>query len=154
MADSTLEDNLNQPTEAEKRINDLSGKVKATADERDAASAKASEAEAKTAEVERERDFYAGFSDVVAENPQAKDHKDDILAKVKAGYSVQDATYAVLGAAGKLGGTSTETVASPAGGSATTSLPSGGSKSVTDMTQEERRAALVEAEARGDIGVN
>lgn len=148
-----LETELTQPSESEKRINDLSGKVKATADERDAANAKASEAEAKAAEVERERDFYAGFSDVVAENPQAKDHKDDILAKVKAGYTVQDATYAVLGAAGAYS-PSAETTTSPAGGSAATSLPSGGSKSVTEMTQEERRAALIDAEARGDIGVN
>lgn len=151
MAD--LETELNQPSESEKRINDLSGKVRATADERDAAQAKLSESEAKVAEIEREKDFYAGFSDVVASTPEAKDHKDEILAKVKLGYTVQDATYAVLGAAGKMNQKAPDTQ-SPAGGSATTTIPQGGVKSVTDMTQEERRAALLEAEARGDIGTN
>lgn len=153
MAD--LEQELTQPSESEKRINQLSGTVKTVSDERDQERANREAAEAKVAEAERERDFYAGFSDVVATNPEAKDHKDDILTKVKSGYTVQDATYAVLGAAGKLNQTlQTVEVESPAGGSATVTIPQGGVKSVGDMTQEERRAALLEAESRGDIGVN
>ena len=104
MADE-LETTLNEPSEVEKRIKSLSGKVKETADERDNAKAEAESARAAEAEAKRERDFYAGFSDVVATNPSAKDHKDEILSKVKSGYTVEDATYAVLGKAGKLGST-------------------------------------------------
>jgi hypothetical protein len=119
---------------AEERITDLSEKVKLTSQERDAE-------KTRNEELTRERDFYAGFSDVVATNPAAKDHKEDILAKVKSGYSVEDATYAVLGKAGKLGNPVSQPTM-PAGGSATTITPQSGEKPVAEMTQDERRAQL------------
>lgn len=153
MADSTLEDNLNEPSEAQKRITQLSGTVKTVSDERDTERASREAAEAKASEAERERDFYQGFSDVVATNPSAKDHKDEILEKVRGGYTVEDATYAVLGKAGKLG-TPEPAYESPAGGSAATAIPQGGTKSVSEMSRDEKRQALVEAEARGDIGIS
>lgn len=148
---------VEQPSEAEKRIKDLSGKVKVEAEAKEAEKLGREAAEARTLEVERERDFYSGFSDVVATNPQAKDHKDDILAKVKSGYTVEDATYAVLGKAGKLG---MQPEIKPeethiAGGSATNSLPqNGATKPLHEMTREEKRAELVKAEARGDISLS
>lgn len=121
---------------AQERITELSDKVKTTAQERDEALSKAQTAE-------KERDFYVGFSDVVSTNPAAKDHKDDILAKVKSGYTVEDATYAVLGKAGKLGGMiKAPDPVMPAGGSAVTNPPQGGTKSVSEMTQAERREEL------------
>lgn len=135
---------INEPSEAEKRIKQLSEKVKMTSEERDEKDRLLKEQSEKTSVVERERDFYAGFSDVIATHPAAKDHKEDILAKVKSGYSVEDAAYAVLGKAGKLSVPAQDTI-STAGGSATTSLPSSGEKSPQEMTQEERRKALVEA---------
>lgn len=148
-----LEVELNQPSESETRINQLSKKVSLTVEERDAAKAEAETAQAAKAEAERERDFYAGFSDVVATNPQAKEHKDDILAKVKTGYTVEDATYAVLGKAGKLG-VPTETV-QVAGGSATTNPTAGTeTKTIQEMSLAEKRAALIEMENRGDISFN
>lgn len=122
---------------AQERITQLSDKVKATATERDDALSRAQAAE-------KERDFYAGFTDIVSTNPAAKDHKDDILAKVKSGLTVQDATFAVLGAAGKLGGAKLPEPANPAGGSAPTQLPASGSKPVAEMTQAERREKLSE----------
>lgn len=137
MADEIINQPDQQPvvqTRAEERITELSEKVKLTSQERD-------ELKASKEEVTRERDFYAGFSDIVATNPSAKDHKDDILAKVKSGYTVEDATFAVLGKAGKLG-TPAPVVQNPAGGSATISVPQGGEKTVAEMTQDERRAAL------------
>jgi hypothetical protein len=140
MADE-LEDNLNQPSEAEKRIKQLSGKVKEEAEAKDAALQAQADAEAKTAQAERRAAFAEGFVDVVSATPEAKEHKADIEAKVMAGYTVQDATYAVLGAAGKLG-QQTET-SSPAGGSAVITPPSG-EKAVGEMTQAERRQALTE----------
>lgn len=46
--------------------------------------------------------FNNEFKDQVATFPLAKDHEDDIKAKVKAGYSTEDATVAVLQKEGKL----------------------------------------------------
>lgn len=120
----------------QERITELSGKVKTTSEERDAANAKAADAERRAA-------FAEGFVDIVTTQPAAKDHKDEIKAKVLSGYTVQDATYAVLGAAGKLGGASVEqpkTVV--AGGSATTTITDTAQKSPTEMTQAEKRAQL------------
>lgn len=143
----------NEPSDAERRITSLSGKVKETSKERDDARAAAEAANAAATEALRERDFYAGFADVISTNPQAKDHKDEILTKVKGGYSVEDATYAVLGKAGKLGQTAPDT-GHIAGGSATTSTPQGGKKPVNEMSRDEKRAALMDAEKSGEISLS
>ncbi len=60
---------------------------------------------------------------------------------MESGYTVEDATYAVLGKAGKLGGAKPLTPTNPAGGSAATTVPTG-TKSVAEMSQAERRAQL------------
>lgn len=141
MADETI---ITEPTQvqeevktspAQERINELSDKVKNTAGERDAATAKAEEAERRAA-------FAEGFVDIVSTNPAAKDHKDEIKEKVLKGYSVQDATFAVLGAAGKLGGQAPVVPTQVAGGSATTTVTQQATKSPTEMSQAERRAQL------------
>lgn len=123
-----------EPTRAEERITQLSDKVKTEAEARQ-------KAETNQAEAERRAAFAEGFVDIVTTQPAAKDHKEEIKEKVLKGYSVQDATYAVLGAAGKLGGAPAQ---SPqvAGGSAATAMPQGGQKEVKDMTQAERREQL------------
>lgn len=146
-----LDKQIEGESKVEKRIKDLSEKVRLTAEERDAGKRQLEEYTSKTKELERERDFFSSFSDVVSTNPAAKDHKDDILAKVKSGYSVEDATYAVLGKLGKLGQTQ-PAVESPVGGSAAVNQPiTGAQKSVSELSREEKRNALVEAEKRGDI---
>ncbi len=124
-----------QVNPAQERITQLSDKVKTEASRADTAEA------AKTA-AERRAAFAEGFVDIVTANPSAKEFKDDIKAKVEAGLSVEDATYAVLGKAGKLGAQA-PVVQQPevAGGSAATT-PQTGTKSVTEMTQAERRAEL------------
>ena len=152
-----LDSEIEKENKVEKRIKDLSEKVRLTAEERDAEKKKTEEFSSKTAELQRERDFYASFSDVVSINPAAKDHKEDILTKVKGGYTVEDATFAVLGKLGKLGQPApvTQEVESPAGGSAAVNQPvSGGEKSISEMTREEKRSALLEAEKRGDISMS
>ncbi len=130
-----------QPTQpkvenrAAERIQQLSDKVELTAKERD---------DLKTANesTTRERDFYKGFAEVIGTNPAAKDHQDEIKDKVLKGYTVEDATFAVLGKAGKLGQPA-QVQAAPhiTGGSADTS-PQGAQKEVKDMSQAERRAQL------------
>lgn len=119
---------------AQERITQLSEKVKTEAEGRTAAEAKAAAAEKRAA-------FAEGYADIVATNPAAKEFKADIEAKVQSGLSVEDATYAVLGKAGKLGGTHAPTPIMPAGGSAVVT-PQGGTKTPTEMTQAERRAQL------------
>lgn len=134
-----------KPNPVEERITDLSSKVKTASDERDAATARAEAAERKVA-------FAEGFVDVVTEFAAAKDHKTDIEAKVMAGYSVKDATYAVLGAAGKLGAPKVDRQP-VAGGSANTNITVQADKSIESMTRDEKRAALVEAQRKGDLGL-
>lgn len=119
---------------SQERITELSDKVKTEAEGR-------TKAEAATADAERRAAFAEGFVDIVITQPNAKDHKDEIREKVLKGYSVQDATYAVLGPAGKLGGAAAP-APQVAGGSAATAMPQGGEKSPADMTQAERRAQL------------
>ena len=125
------------------RIKELSNKVKTTAEERDAANAKTVEAEAKAQAAEKERDFYASFADTTSQYPQAKDFKDDIKAKVLAGYTVEDATVSVLAKNGKLT-TSAVREETVAGGSAATHLPNNPDKSIEEMSLEEKRKAVEE----------
>lgn len=145
---------ITQPevSETETRIKDLSGKVKKASEERDLAKTAAETAAAEKAEAIKERDFYASFSDVVSTHPAAKEHKEEILAKVKAGYDVEDATVSVLNKAGKLVPKPVEKE-SPAGGSAATAITNAPNKTYKEMTQAEKKAAILEAEQRGDISM-
>lgn len=145
-----LDTDIEKENKVEKRIKDLSEKVRLTSEERDELKKLSDEKDTKLNEATRERDFFKGFSTVVSKHPAASEHQDDILAKVKSGYSVEDATYAVLGAAGKLGGTQQPIVDNPAGGSAVTQHPSS-EKGVGELSRDEKRAKLLEAEQRGDI---
>ena len=156
-----MEDELNldlgneELTRKDKRIESLSSKVKETSTERDAANAKAETEAASRLVAEKERDFYASFSDTVTKFPAASEFKDKIREKVMAGYSAEDATVSVLNAEGKLTPAAPVIeVAPPAGGgSAVNQLPSTGTKSVSEMSREEKRQQLVEAEKRGDISL-
>lgn len=124
---------------AQDRITQLSDKVREEATLRTAAEQKAAEAEKKAA-------FADGYADILGTYPAAKEFKADIQAKVMAGLSVEDATFAVLGKAGKLGGTTpAPDPINPAGGSASTAMPQNSAdKSPSEMSTEDKRAALVE----------
>lgn len=124
-----------EPSRAEERITQLSEKVRIEAE------AKA-QAEQKAKEAEQRASFAEGFADVLSSQPAAKDHKDEIKAKVMAGYSVEDATYAVLGKAGKLGGNIESAAPQVAGGPSAVNTPQTGAKSPSEMTQAERREEL------------
>ncbi len=148
--DLSEDQNINKTQE---RITNLSSKVKKTAEERDAARQAQEESEAARLAAEKERDFYASFSDSASKYPAAAEFKDAIKEKVLSGYSVEDATVAVLNANNKLMPT-VEQAPDPgpaAGGSAANAIADIAAKSVAEMTQDERRTLLVEAEKRGDI---
>lgn len=137
-----IDEIIDQPSDSQKRITKLSNDVKTTAEERDVAKAAQAEAEAKAAESDRKAAFADGFADIVADNPAAKEFKADIQAKVMSGYTIEDATFAVLGKAGKINQPKVDTM-SMAGGSAATNLPPQGvEKSIAEMTQAERRVEL------------
>lgn len=145
MADEQINNTLPDPeiSRAQQRITQLSEKVELAAKERDEAQKLAKETAEKLAVVEKESAFNAGFADVISTHSAAKDHKDEIKEKVMAGYSVQDATFAVLGPLGKIGGAAPTGSPPPvAGGPAAPNQPPQGQKTVAEMTQEERREAL------------
>lgn len=150
------EENINKTQE---RITKLSSKVRDTAAERDTERSAREAAEAKATSLEVEKNFYQGFNAMTSKYAAAAEHTEDIKAKVVAGYSVEDATVAVLAANGKFGGTTAPVVqvAPPmpaAGGSAAIAIPDGGSKPIGQWTQIERRAKLVELQDAGDISLS
>ncbi len=136
----------------ELRIKNLSSKVRETSEERDTAKAAAEAAETARINAEKERDFFKGFSEVSSKYPGASEYQDAILEKVNAGYSTEDATVSVLNANGKLLPQSqTVQPITAGGGSAATVLTGTDSKPVGEMTQAERREALLNPEIQGEL---
>ena len=134
----TPDEDGEKESRSQQRIKQLSDKVESTAKERDESKTLREQDQKKIAELERENAFNSGFAEVLGTHIAAKDHKDAIKEKVMAGYSVEDATFAVLGKAGLLG----QTPIQVAGGSATTTPQSTQPKEVKDMNQAERREVL------------
>lgn len=136
----------------ELRIKNLSSKVRDTANERDEAKAAAEAAKAEAETASKERDFFKGFSAISEKYPGASEFQDAILEKVNAGYSTEDATVSVLNANNRLiPQAQTVQPISAGGGSAATVLPDSGSKTVGEMTQAERREALLNPEIQGEL---
>lgn len=123
-----------KPSRAEERFTELSDKVRTGAEA-------LTKAETEKADAQKRADFAESFVDVISTNPAAKDHKDEIKEKVLKGYSMEDATYAVLGKAGKLGAQAPSAPVQVAGGSAATT-PTSGQKDIKDMTLAEKREQL------------
>lgn len=153
-----LDKDITNQNKVEDRIRNLSQKVKDKADEADANAKARTEAETRALNAEKERDFYSSFADVVSQYPGAREHKDEILAKVKLGYSTDDAAVSILNKAGKLNPTQAPQPkierAAVAGGSAVNPAPTGGNKPLNEMSREEKRQMLMEAEQRGDISMS
>lgn len=133
-------------SEAITRIKELSNKVKITSAERDELAATKVTLETERDSAVKETNFYKSYADSAVKYPAAKEHQDEIKAKVLAGYDMEDAFVSVLAKAGKLNPeTQRPDKISAAGGSAsTTTQNNGGQKSVSEMTQAERREALKE----------
>jgi hypothetical protein len=130
-----------------------SEKAKLAADKEELAKAKV-EAEAKTAAALKDADFYKNFSTVSSKYTGASEYQDKIREKVNAGYDLEDATISILAKEGKYAPQApVVTKESPIGGSAVNTFKAGGDRTIAEMTQAERRAQLVEAEKRGDLGL-
>ena len=149
----TLEDS-NEEHVIDKRIKSLSEKVRLTAEERDAEKKKFTEESAKAGSLQKEVEFLNSFGDQLGKYPEASSYRDKIKEKVLRGYSIEDATVSTLSSEGKL--TPKEVrVDNVAGGSAAVNQPvSGGEKPISEMTREEKRNALLEAEKRGEISMS
>lgn len=149
----SLDANIERRNKVEERITDLSSKVKLTAAERDEKDKLLKEKEAQLVAAQKEVEFFSSFTDTTSKYPNALEYKDAIKEKVLAGYTVEDAAVAVLAKEGKLGVTTAPIAQpeSPVGGSSATVTTASGEKTIREMTREELRAALVEAETRGDL---
>ena len=140
-----LDKDIKKTNKVEERIKDLSSKVRLTSEERDEKDKLLKERDTQVASLTKENQFLSSFTDLTAKYPNAHEYKDAIKEKVLLGYDPEDAAVAVLNKEGKLGVTEAPIVPaeSPVGGSATT-VPTVGEKAIADMTQEERKSALVE----------
>ncbi len=138
-------------TRTNNRIKSLSEKVKTASEERDAlAKAKDEESSAK-ASAEKERDFYKNFNTVSSKYQGAADYQDKILEKVNAGYDIEDATIAILAKEGKYAPEPVKEQRAPlAGGSAGTGIVDIGDKKPSQMSRDELRQQLIEANERGE----
>lgn len=137
----------------ELRIKNLSSKVRETSEERDSAKAEAEQAKAAVELATKERDFFKSFSQISEKYPGATEYQDAILEKVNLGYSAEDAALSVLNANGKLQPV-TQAVEAPnaaGGGSAGTVIPNNGEKTIGEMSQAERREALMNPEIQGEL---
>lgn len=149
------DEELLEEDRSEKRIKDLSEKVKLTATERDEKDRLLKEKDSEVESLRRERDFLSSFGDQVAKFPEAANFKDKIQERVLKGYTLEDATSAVLVSEGKYQvPRAQQPINEIAGGSAPTMHQSTGDRTLGQMTRDEKRAKLMEAEARGDMSVN
>lgn len=151
----SLDNDIEQQNKVEKRIKDLSEKVRLTAEERDEQKRILNEKISENETLVKERDFLNSFGEQLAKHPEASGFKDKIKEKVLKGYSVEDATTAVLVAEGKYNPPRVEQpIETVVGGSSPTMHQINGEKSISQLSTAEKRAKLVEAESRGDISVS
>lgn len=102
------------------------------------------------ATAEKERDFFKSFSQISSKHPGAAEYQDQILERVNKGYDPEEAALAVLAKEGKLSNQApVQRQAQAEGGSALTNLGEGGNKAVSEMSQDERMQALLQAEKEG-----
>src|SRR3990167_10023319 len=126
--DTIVEDQ--EHVKQDKRIKDLSEKVRLTAEKRDESDKLRKERDEQLATANKEIDFFKNFSPLTSKYQAAGEFQDKIKEKVMAGYDVEDATVAVLAKEGKLTApvVSLPPKENPAGGSATNAIKAGGEK--------------------------
>ena len=142
-----------EENDVERRIKDLSKKVKLTSEERDEKDRIIKERDGQLTTIGKERDFFKDFSGNIAKYPQASEYQDAIKEKVMLGYTVEDATVSILNKEGKLQATPppVSPKENPAGGSAVANI-GGGEKSISEMSRDEKRAKLEELMGDRPIG--
>jgi len=150
-----LEEQVTLKDKIQKRIIGLKEKETLITSERDELKKLNDQMSTDKVRLEKENTFLSSFTDSISKYPLAKEFRDKIKEKVMAGYDVEDATISVLAKEGKLNSPNSlppeKNLA--AGGSAANQMKGTGPKPVSEMTQAEKRTALLEAEAKGEISV-
>ena len=151
-----MDQEIEKENKVEKRIKDLSDKVKLTANERDELKLLGEQKDNENASLRKENEFLSSFGAILGTHPEAADYRDKIKEKVLKGYTVEDATVSTLATEGKLNFPKKEVkVENPAGGSAATQFSGSGSeRPLSELSRDEKRAKLIEAETRGDISIS
>jgi hypothetical protein len=150
LALDNVETNTEDRLKVKNRFEKLSEKVILTSKERDELAAAKLALEGEKASLTKERDFFKDFSTNVSKYPQATAYQEQILEKVKAGYTTEDAMVAVLNKEGKLIPQEPQgSYAQVEGGSAPTTME--GEKSFDDMKPEEKFAKLAELDKTGAL---
>lgn len=148
-----LQEEINNKNAVEERFINLNKGKKEAELKAETLAKEKGEIEAKMALMEKETAFLNSFSDVSTKFPTASEFKEKIKEKVMtSGYSVDDATVAVLHAEGRLSSSPTQQ-ANVAGGSAPIQITNQANKPVNEMTQTEKWSALKQAEKEGLIGL-
>ena len=149
-----LDKEIEGENRVEKRIKDLSEKVRLAAEERDAGKRKLEEESTRASGLQKEVEFLNSFGDQLSKHPDASPFRDKIKEKVLKGYSIEDATISTLASEGKLSPKEVQ-MDNVAGGSAAVNQPiTGVQKTVSEMSRDEKRAKLLEAEQRGDLSLS
>ena len=149
-----LDKEIEGENRVEKRIKDLSEKVRLAAEERDAGKRKLEEESTRASGLQKEVEFLNSFGDQLSKHPDASPFRDKIKEKVLKGYSIEDATVSTLSSEGKLSPKEVR-IDNVAGGSAAVNQPiTGVQKTVSEMSRDEKRAKLLEAEQRGDLSLS
>lgn len=146
-----IESNAEEKLKVKNRFEKLSEKVILTAKEKEEVEAKyKAETEART-KAEKERDFFRDFSKLSSQFPNATEYQDKIWEKVNTGYTPEDATLAILAKEGKLQPITAGTFRpdNVAGGSASNTITDSSEKNPNEMSRDELRNALMEAEKQG-----
>lgn len=151
IGEKTVEKDLS--AHIEKRLSSLIGKLK----EKDELVKIMEEEKTKLAQEVKEKEFEAKFYQAVLKYPQAGELKDKVKEKYLKGIDLEDAIILELHKADKL-----NTNRQPSGqgnlvGGSMSNPPNvfqgQGSKKPSEMTEEELLKGLMEAEKKGEIGV-
>jgi hypothetical protein len=148
-----LQEDINSKNAVEERFINLNKRAKEAEEKAQTFEKAKAESDAKIAQMEKETSFLNSFSDVTAKFPMASEYKDKIKEKVMSGYSVDDATVSILVSEGKYTPPKAP-IENVGGGSAPNQIVSQGTKSVAEMSREERWEALKDAERKGYLGLS
>lgn len=152
--DLEVEDSQQETNRPNNRYKDLADKYRAEREEKERIAQEKAALEAEKLASQKEVEFYKTFSSLSGKYQGASDYQDKIREKVLSGYDIEDATISVLAKEGKLTNAPVREIM-PAGGSATNTItPTSNNKSPSEMSLDEMRAALIQAEAKGDISLS
>ena len=147
------EEKKNRP---DQRVAKLLSDKEALTKERETEVEARKKAEAEKVEALKDVEFFKNFNTVASKYQGASEYQEKIREKVNSGYTLEDAARTVLLDEGKFTAPPVQTPEvrreSPAGGSSPTNIKSG-EKPLNEMSLDDRRNMLIEAEKRGEIGL-